>query len=168
MDDNYLMRKEGLTMTNEDSVKHKSVAWAQSCVRATQSHPPAPATRPLPWPQLSSLAEAKCAQKSLWHLWLVVLGVPSQVWTPRWWAGCEHSGNRVKKQDERVVRKKEQGERERIWWNEKRKKTLGKINVLEASKKWSKCQQWRWRTRSKKTWKPRAEKKEGRKINQGQ
>lgn len=30
MDDNYLMRKEGLTMTNENRVEHKSVAVAQS------------------------------------------------------------------------------------------------------------------------------------------
>lgn len=35
MDDNYLMRKEGLTMTNENQVKHKSVAVAQSCGGAT-------------------------------------------------------------------------------------------------------------------------------------
>lgn len=28
MDDNYLMRKEGLTMTNENRVEHKSVARA--------------------------------------------------------------------------------------------------------------------------------------------
>lgn len=36
MDDNYLMRKEGLTMTNENSVKHKSVDSAWSHIRATQ------------------------------------------------------------------------------------------------------------------------------------
>jgi len=47
MDDNYLMRKEGLTMTNENSVKHKSVAWAWSRVGATrQPWIPAPSLCP--------------------------------------------------------------------------------------------------------------------------
>lgn len=39
----------------------------------------------------------------------------------------------MEKQEERVVRMKEQGKKEEF--DEKRKKTLGKVNVLEISRK---------------------------------
>lgn len=73
MDGNYLMRKEGLTMTNEDSVKHQ-----------VHSVSPEPrqgylATRPQPGGPFSSPAGAKCVEQTLRHLWLLVLVAPSHV-----------------------------------------------------------------------------------------
>lgn len=76
MDGNYLMRKEGLTMTNEDLVKHQVHSVSPEL---HQGHPTALATRPQPQAPFSSPAGAKWAEQTLQHLWLLVLVAPSHV-----------------------------------------------------------------------------------------
>lgn len=73
----------------------------------------APATSPLARPWLSSPAGAKCAEQTLWDLWLPVLVVPSHVLGLR---ACGQAANIAeqggKTRVKRVVRKKEQVKKE--------------------------------------------------------
>lgn len=141
MDDNYLMRKEGLTMTNENSVKHKSVAWAQSRIRATQ-WPWLPACLLGPsfpaWQEPNVLSKL-CGTFGCQFWWSCPISWDCEM-VSRLWAWWEMGWKN--KRRKKIVRKEEQGKKGRNWWNKKRKKMLKKMDVLETSKKRSKCQQW--------------------------
>lgn len=158
MDDNYLMRKEGLTMTNEDSVN-----TSLECEPGAVSGPPKGTQQPQP--PTPSLGHGFPAWQEP--------GVPRNLCgTSGWWFWCPipNLGPRDGEQAVSIVgtgwknrreellgsRKREKKKKNLVKW--RKEKDMGKINVLDISRKRSKCQQWRRRSRSEKTWRPRKEK----------